>query len=499
MEALGGFISPTFVTLLLGIFIAPGIWTAIQRLYFHPLRHIPGPRLAAISDWYGYWYNVFGNGSYIKSFPDLHRESKSAVIRIGPNHIHVSDLDFYHIVFGTGSKYQKDITFYRDLMDAPGAFLSITDPYDFRQYRHHFSSLFSARAVTALLPTMMVELEKVSRILLAAKEEGKPVDLQHIYRSVTGDIACEAMLARSPEFLSEGERGHPLLGMLDVPAGITWLSMALPQISTILSAIPIVGKRVTDELCKFSTLCGGWSQEAQTQKMKGITPDRRGYFDLILDMDHCDRVKHIPNPLKDPFDLLIAGVGTTSHVLSCASFYILNDPNVLRRLREELDAENPFANKTPDINHIRALPYLTAVVRESLRMAHPTPGLIPRVVPPGGAQIGSVSVPGGVTISMANAMVEMNEVLFPEPHRFNPDRWMKSEKDVEKWVVAFSKGPRKCPGMNIAYMQLYCCIAYIFSQFDLELFQTNSASMAWADNLSGQNKEHVKVMVKALH
>jgi cytochrome P450 len=53
-----------------------------------------------------------------------------------------------------------------------------------------------------------------------------------------------------------------------------------------------------------------------------------------------------------------------------------------------------------------------------------------------------------VTVSMANSMVEMDETLFPDPHHFNPDRWLQKGKDVERWVVAFSGGPRRCPGMK---------------------------------------------------
>ena len=45
----------------------------ISRLFFHPLSRIPGPKLAAISGWYSFYYNFIVDGQYSKSFEALHR------------------------------------------------------------------------------------------------------------------------------------------------------------------------------------------------------------------------------------------------------------------------------------------------------------------------------------------------------------------------------------------------------------------------------------------
>ena len=50
------------------------ITLALQRLYFHPLSKFPGPRLAAISRWYGFYYNVIKDGTFVKQFPELHKK-----------------------------------------------------------------------------------------------------------------------------------------------------------------------------------------------------------------------------------------------------------------------------------------------------------------------------------------------------------------------------------------------------------------------------------------
>lgn len=47
---------------------------AIYRLYFHPLSHIPGPKLAALTRWYEAYYDVYQNGQYTFKIKELHKE-----------------------------------------------------------------------------------------------------------------------------------------------------------------------------------------------------------------------------------------------------------------------------------------------------------------------------------------------------------------------------------------------------------------------------------------
>lgn len=85
--------SPQIILLLIFVWVATCIF---QRLFFHPLSHVPGPRLAAVSRLYGFYYNVFGEG-YSKQFSGLHERYKSSVIRISPDAVHVNDPDFYQM------------------------------------------------------------------------------------------------------------------------------------------------------------------------------------------------------------------------------------------------------------------------------------------------------------------------------------------------------------------------------------------------------------------
>lgn len=48
---------------------------------------------------------------------------------------------------------------------------------------------------------------------------------------------------------------------------------------------------------------------------------------------------------------------------------------------------------------------------------------------------------------MSSRFVHRNRTIFPDPDDFVPDRWLgPTGKDLDRWLVAFSKGPRSCLG-----------------------------------------------------
>ncbi|KAF8272730.1 hypothetical protein EI94DRAFT_212474 [Lactarius quietus] len=66
-----------------------------------------------------------------------------------------------------------------------------------------------------------------------------------------------------------------------------------------------------------------------------------------------------------------------------------------------------------------------------------------------------------------------------QPGYVIPDRWLgEGAKIYEPSMVAFSKGPRSCIGINLAYCELYLVIAGIFRRFDVTLDAERSGDMS---------------------
>jgi hypothetical protein len=59
-------------TAVLSLLLA--VLEAVRRLYLHPLAHIPGPKLAALTWWYEFYYDIIQPGQYVFHIQELHKQ-----------------------------------------------------------------------------------------------------------------------------------------------------------------------------------------------------------------------------------------------------------------------------------------------------------------------------------------------------------------------------------------------------------------------------------------
>jgi len=149
-------------------------------------------------------------------------------------------------------------------------------------------------------------------------------------------------------------------------------------------------------------------------------------------------------------------------------YYLLRNPATKQRLEDEMRSVWPDLDHAPDYKELEKLPYLTAVVKETLRVSVAIPASLPRVVPSSGAVISGVKIPGGTVVGQSPLFVSFSEEIFARPREFNPDRWLQPDsKNLDNYLVAFSKGPRACLGVNLAWCELYLAMAHLFRRFDI--------------------------------
>jgi cytochrome P450 len=65
---------------------------------------------------------------------------------------------------------------------------------------------------------------------------------------------------------------------------------------------------------------------------------------------------------------------------------------------------------------------------------------------------------------MTIPLLHLNPTIYPSPTTFNPDRWL-NNPSLDKYLFSFSKGPRACIGMNLAWAELYNTVAGIFGHY----------------------------------
>ncbi|KAL3953499.1 hypothetical protein ACCO45_011455 [Purpureocillium lilacinum] len=150
-----------------------------------------------------------------------------------------------------------------------------------------------------------------------------------------------------------------------------------------------------------------------------------------------------------------------------------------RRLTEELRSK-PEAS-------IDQLPFLDAVLNEALRCFPAIPMSLPRLVPQGGRMVDGVWLPEGTIVScQAYSVHRINEDVFPEPDKFDPDRWLAPEGDTDRrrLLFAFSNGGRGCVGKHLALAEMKTLLRDVYSQFSTtpDASMTQEA-MAMSDQL----------------
>ena len=96
------------------------------------------------------------------------------------------------------------------------------------------------------------------------------------------------------------------------------------------------------------------------------------------------------------------------------------------------------------------LPYLDAVIKETLRLYAPLPASEPRKRPVD-TMIDGHQIPANTIVSMSPYALHRNPEIFRHPLVFNPERWLGEPKDIvemEKWFWPFSSGGRMCIGIQ---------------------------------------------------
>jgi cytochrome P450 len=98
---------------------------------------------------------------------------------------------------------------------------------------------------------------------------------------------------------------------------------------------------------------------------------------------------------------------------------------------------------------------------------------------------------------MTSVLIHLNPTIFPNPNDFIPERWVENPR-LSRYLVSFSKGSRQCLGMNLAYAEIYLCLANLFYYFpDMKLYDTTKRDVEiQADNyMPKASGRGVKVML----
>ncbi len=155
-------------------------------------------------------------------------------------------------------------------------------------------------------------------------------------------------------------------------------------------------------------------------------------------------------------DHVAAGFDTSSITLNYIIHELSKHADIQSHLQQELSTLSPrlipvLSPNLPNPKILDTLPFLHAVVWETLRLHSAIPGPQPRFTPPQGCRLGpeekSYFVPGGVRVSASAGLLHLNEEVYEHATEWRPDRWLNMDrldqekrKDMEsRWFWAFGR------------------------------------------------------------
>jgi cytochrome P450 len=166
--------------------------------------------------------------------------------------------------------------------------------------------------------------------------------------------------------------------------------------------------------------------------------------------------------------LFNAGHDSTSAALAWACYFIARDPGVQERLRDEIDSV--LNGRAATFDDLPRLTFADAVVKESLRICPPTSALFTREAVTE-VEIGGYRLAPGSLVATSPYVTQRDPRWFPEPERFDPDRFLpgRAQSIPECAYFPFGAGPHVCVGNSFAMMEITLVVVTVAQRFHLEL------------------------------
>ncbi|KAH9987957.1 hypothetical protein F4779DRAFT_611216 [Xylariaceae sp. FL0662B] len=178
---------------------------AFYRLFFHPIAHFPGPKLAAISRYYEAYYDIVKNGQYTFKIADMHQKY-DPIVRISPDELHVSDPTFYPKLYrhdGRWNKYPWAI----DAHNAKGAIIFTADHDQHKARRQPLNTYFSKASVANHQDIIRHRVIRLCQRIAEFSGTGRVLDIGAATSAFQRDVSTDFVLGRSDNSLEEEDFG----------------------------------------------------------------------------------------------------------------------------------------------------------------------------------------------------------------------------------------------------------------------------------------------------
>ncbi|KAI0503239.1 cytochrome P450 [Xylaria bambusicola] len=469
---------------------------AVAAYYVYPyfvtyghFRGIPAPFPAQFTNWWLLY--ACRRGKRYLIVDEVHKKL-GPVVRIQPNHISIADDEAIPIIYGHGNGFLKS-EFYDAFVSIKRGLFNTRDRAEHTRKRKMVSHTFAPKSISQFEPYIAENLELfVNRWDELAEKSPRGDKTAHVdclkwFNYVAFDTIGDLAF------------GAPF-GMLKAGADIAEVRMSVDAPPIYAPAVEILNRRgeVSATLGCLPSIkpYAKWLPDpffsqglAAVENLAGIAiarvkdrldnPPNINRTDLLARLQEGRDEKGEPLGFQEltaeALTQLIAGSDTTSNTSCALLYYVAKTPGVIQKLQEELDAAIPDSNtKVPDYESVRNLPYLEAVINETMRI-HSTSGIgLPRQIPEGsqGIHLHGHYFPAGTVLSVPTYTIHHSKDIWgPDADEFRPERWENATTRQRNAFIPFSYGPRSCVGRNVAEMEMKMIASTWLRRYDVFLRQ----------------------------
>ncbi|MFM9610747.1 cytochrome P450 [Streptomyces niveiscabiei] len=374
-------------------------------------------------------------------------------IKLGPVPFHVlCDPDLVHQVLVDDRTYDKGGAIFDLVRTVAGNGLATCPHRDHRRQRRLLQPAFHRERLPGYAKVMSSEITA----MLQGWTEGRELDVLATMNELTANLATRTLFAAELDdetFQELRQCMHDMLtGMMR--------RMLLPW--PVLNRLPTPGNR------RFararSRLRQYVAQLTDDYRRAGV--DHGDLLSILLAVRDDDGNALTEDELHDQvFTFYLGGSETTAPLLSWALYLLGQHPHVREELHTEVDTV--LAGRVAGHDDIPRLDVTRRVVMETLRL-YPPGWLFTRVTTKA-AELAGHRLPAGSIVIYSPHIVHHRADLFPEPERFDPDRWREGEGRPPRGVFTpFGSGARKCIGEVFALTEATLALASITARWQLD-------------------------------
>jgi len=460
------------------------VYKPLKLLHFYKKQGIPMTYRFGIGYFATNLLDVRRKGDFYYSWKDFGRKKPTAVA-FGGNLAHLAHVTLVHptvikAFFINDNKYyvknQMWASIWKKLFDHG---LLLNEGAEWKRHRRLISGAFHHEFLKEMTPDVVQICDRMLEDLKTRSLAS--VNIMHEFQAITGELIGRLFFGE--EFSKYKLRGIPVTHFLaDLIARMSKENFAL---NVMLFGSKFLDLGLTKDhrgILSDTKLFRDFSTEVIERKFAEVSLDpkaamsaRKNIIDVLLAQRAENPTDQLSNDeiLEEFCTFFSAGMDTTGHTITLATYYLHQNPQFRERMMKEV--KEYFSDiSTITLDTLNKCELTTAFMKEVLRFQHPAGAIFDRIATED-HKLGPLHIKKGTSVNVGYIANNFNPEFHDNADTFDPDRWLTNSKTRESVAkdpyvyLAFSAGPRNCIGQHFAMIQARVIFCLFLKKYDFYL------------------------------